>query len=268
MIPVTLGQAAAVFRAALNTRQPQLSYWPGFLGNEDGTVQGSDPDKVYVRYPSETSPAVEVVNGGVPFQAGLRIMVGFRPEQPELVQALGTADVRMSVVGNIIPTMRAHAPQHLWGYSDPVYIMLRQLVNLAVYSNGDLTVRLMAGVVRVGVLDVIVEQQTLDLEPYLPAGACYVLISCGADGVAVLTVGATVASTSALTPADVPATPPGHYRSAAIQLFDGQTIIRDGLALTDIFDLRLAQEGNFTTAATISVTEPVTTWPGMLWVEP
>ena len=65
--------AVRAMQGLMKQKQEILESWPAYTGNEDGTVQGSKPNFIYVRYPTSDSPAVEVYNGtsGVGWIAGL-----------------------------------------------------------------------------------------------------------------------------------------------------------------------------------------------------
>ncbi len=236
-----------------SSKQDILDSWPAYVGNEDGTVAGSRPNYIQVRYPSTDSSAVEVYNGtsGVGWVAGVKIMVGIKAHRPDLVQVLDVNDQRTEVDGTttvIYMPLKPHAPQHMLGYSDPVYLLFRQIIDLAVYgdlASGPFFVRVQAGMIPLATGGFIEKTaQSIDLTAHIPGGgARWVLVSINALGSVVLTDGVVVASVTLLTSSNVPATPSGNFRLAAIRLYTGQTSITDTiLATTDIFDLRWPQE--------------------------
>jgi hypothetical protein len=239
---MTFQDAVNAVKSFNSANQPVLKSWPAFLGNEDGSVQGSSSEYVYVRYPSSTSPAVEVYNGGVPLTANLRVMVGYRAEQPELLQALGVADVRVEGSTPIYGGMKPHGSQHSWFYSDPVYVLFRQIMNLGVFISSGLIIRIMPGMLKTSTGYIWIADQTFDLTTHLPtSGARYVVISISDAGVVTATDGSDVADLSLLTTADIPTVPTSHFRLAAIRLVAGQTTIHDTYTSSDITDLRFPQ---------------------------
>ncbi len=250
----TKQQARKAIAKRFGSKQDRLDSWPAYLGNEDGTVGGSRAGYVYVRYPSVDSAAIEVYNGGVPEVAGLRVMVGYRAERPNEIQALGVADVRIdaAVVSPIQQTLKAHAPQHAYGGGDQVYINWRQITPLGVFpmNPASLSVQVQPGYIPRPGADVAVSYQLVDLTSHVPAsGARYALISFNSAGTVVVTDGAiNGGGTGALTNADIPDTPAGNWRSAAVMLYAGQAAVVENTTEIDIYDLRFPEE---TTAGTI-----------------
>jgi hypothetical protein len=230
-------------------KQAVLASWPAYTGNEDGTVHGSRPNYIYVRYPTAASPAIEVYNGssGVGLVSGLKIMIGYKAERPDLLQVLAEADGRIEVDSTttiVNSPLKPHAPQHGFGYSDPVYLLFRQITNLGVFTTtSPFVVTMLPGSLKRTSGDTSIAQQTIDLSAHVPvSGALWTLITINASGVVALTDGVTVPSIAALTPQNIPSTPSGHFRIAAIRLYSGQSLIADTLATTDIYDLRWPQE--------------------------
>ncbi len=182
----TKAQAQAAIAKLFGSKQDRLDSWPAYLGNEDGQVTGSRTGYVYVRYPSSNSAAVEVYNGGVPEVAGIRVKVGYKPEQPNLIQALGKADVREEVSTTVLyGILQNHARQHFWTGSDPVFVDFHQITPLAVYASSGLTVSIYAGNIQRGAAVVEVPAQTLDLTSSVPGTVGqgrYTLITLDAAG--------------------------------------------------------------------------------------
>ena len=185
--------AVRAMQGLMKQKQEILESWPAYTGNEDGTVQGSKPNFIYVRYPTSDSPAVEVYNGtsGVGWIAGLKIRVGYRSERPDLLQVLGEADQRIEVDSTqtiIYTPLKPHAPQHMWGYSDPVFLRFRQITDLAIYISTGLTIQISAGVIKVDSGYVKIASQTLDLTSYVPvSGEKYILLSIDGVGAIIVT---------------------------------------------------------------------------------
>lgn len=250
-----LKDAVRAIQAQQGGKQDVLKSWPAFVGNADGTVQGRTADTIQVRYPDKDSVAVEVraPGGSAGYISGVRIMVGYLAENPTEVVVLSDNDVRTDIDLTSSITylpLRPHAAQHLWGYSDPVYILFRQVLNLGVYVIEGFSIQVMAGVIPTPGGFAEVAQTTIDLTSHIPgAGARYALISVDSAGNVVVTDGGTVGSVTILTPNDTPDTPAGNYRLAAIRLYAGQTQLTDTLTMTDIHDLRWPPETLATEAA-------------------
>jgi hypothetical protein len=243
----TLQEARQTIAKRFGSKQDRLDAWPAYLGNEDGTVAGSRQGYVYVRYPTLTSAAVEVYNGGVPEVAGLRVMIGYRPENPNLIQALGVADIRTEISSDTpYGTLPSHGRQHFWTGSDPVYIDFRQITGLRVYPGSGIEINVYEGFIQRADEVIEIPAETISLTSSVPSTdgqGRYTLISIDSTGDIIVTDGTAVDDYTALTVADIPATPSGNFRLAAVRLYYGQTTISDRAELSDIFDLRWPQEG-------------------------
>lgn len=254
----TTQQARAAIAKRFGEKQNRLDAWPAYLGNEDGTVRGSRSGYVYVRYPSLNSAAVEVENGGVPEVANLRVMVGYRSERPNVIMALGVADVRAAISPTpILGQIGAHAPQHAWTGVDPVYLAAHQITNLGVFPSSGFVVTIYQGNIQRGASLIAVAQQTLDLTSSVPTGpdnGRYTLITLDDTGTVATTDGSIIAYYASLTNADIPATPAGHFRLAAVRLYGGQTAIVDRAVNSDILDLRWPQEYQAGDASVVALT--------------
>jgi hypothetical protein len=111
-------------------------------------------------------------------------------------------------------------------------------------DNASMNVQIWAGSIpRPGGV-VNVATQTIDLTSHIPlSGARYSLISYDASGNVVITDGAiNSGGFAALTAADIPATPAGNWRSAAVVLYAGQTSLVETRNEIDFLDLRFPEE--------------------------
>ena len=237
----TIDQIAKRLKGVLNRYQPALQSWPAYLGDGQGRVKGSDERHVLVRF-QINDPAVEVYNVEAPLIDGMAVKVGFKAEAPDLLQVLSYSnDQRMDNAA--YGFLRDHGPQHQWAGGDVSYIELRQWTPLRVFASGGYNVKVQQGVLPRQGVDVFIGEQTLDLTSHVPAnGIRYVLITLDDSGVITATDGIVIGSLADLGMDDVPTTPAGHFRLAAVRMYTGQTSIADGRSNTDILDLRWPQE--------------------------
>lgn len=251
-----LDDAVNSFLPIVNALQPRLQTWLATAGDGHGNIgDPTIPNHVYVRVLNNavgTAPAVQTIsvfNDAGLLSDGDRCVIGYSPDRPRLLRVLAKQDQRYDVapvtgttINNTIGVL-PHAWQHFWLGPDQVFIRWRQIYDLLITSNGDLTVTLQAGIIpRTGV-DTVVATQTIDLSAHVPAtGALYALISIDATGNPVMTDGLLGTSPLLLTIADIPDTPSGNFRLAAIRLYAGQTAIAESRDSTDIVDLRWPQE--------------------------
>lgn len=235
--------------------QTKLRSWLAYAGDGSGNVYTSQANYYLVRYPLASSPTVEIFNNRVNMIDNLRIIVGYTAYQPNLLQVLDVADQRVDSVDpndnpvnpgqpgytNVLP----HWVNHQYLGSDSGLINWRQVSALGVFPTypASLTVMVWPGTLPRPAGDVNVLYQSVDLTAHVPAsGARYVLISFDSSGNVVVTDGSIVAGGfGALTPADIPATPPGNWRSCAIALYLGQTAIVESIAENDFLDLRFPE---------------------------
>lgn len=129
---------------------------------------------------------------------------------------------------------------------DPIYVNWRQITPLGVFplDNASMNVQIWAGYIPRAGGATFVNTQTVDLTSHIPgSGARYVLISYDSTGAVVVTDGAINAGGfAALTAADIPATPAGNWRSAAVVLYAGQTAVVETRSEIDFYDLRFPEE--------------------------
>lgn len=258
-------EATAVIRRSLKTKEDRIDWQPGYMGDGAGNVRTSKANYYWVRYPFENSPAAPVYGvGNFSTVDGVRVIVGYLPWQPGLFQIICQSDSRLSVVNpadtpvaagygvGYVP-MADHTINHMYLGVDPVFVNWRQITPLGVFPTdpASLSVTIAQGYIPRPGADIFVAEQTLDLTSHVPvSGARYVLISYDSTGTAVVTDGAiNSGGFSALTAADIPDTPAGNWRSAAVVLYPGQTEIVETRGEIDFYDLRFPEE---TSAGTIT----------------
>lgn len=239
----TLLSASKSIRSALNAYQPVLKSWAAFLGDGTGTVIGSQANYFYCRYPAAESPAVEVYANGCPPNDGMRVMVGYSADQPKLIKIVSWTDSALDDRTN--DHVKNHGDQHGYLGGDTVWVDWRQITTFRVEPYSGLTVYVRGGVLPRSGADLQVVPQIIDLTSSVPGSAGqarYALISLDSTGAIVVTNGSVVTPIMSLDAADVPDTPAGNFRLAAVALQYGQTNITESLLQRDILDLRWPQE--------------------------
>lgn len=257
----TREEVVSTVRGVFKEYQPRIPYQPGFMGDSDAAdaaVNTNRENYYWVRYPYANSTAVPTlcVAANVPKVAGFKVKVGRLPWMPDKDQVLGPADERLDgvnpVEGSIV------YPGTTAGYAitdgssansgflglDPIYIDTSQILPLSVQPSTGLSVQIMPGTIPRPGADINIAYQVLDLTSHVPgSGARYVLISYDSTGAVVVTDGSiNSGGFAALTNADIPDTPAGNWRSAAIVLYTGQTTIVRTSAENDFLDLRFPEE--------------------------
>jgi len=231
---------------AFSTKQNVIEWKPATLGDGHGTVSTGN-NMVYCRL-SDNSSVIEVLNLRVQPVDGLRVRIGKLPEMPLVWQVLGQDDQRVdengqdSGGGGVYNTPLHHRTHEYLG-SDQVNLDWRQITTLRVYAYSGFSIGVLAGLIPRTGGDLVVATQTLDLSSHVPAsGALYCLITVDASGLLDTTDGTTIDSLANLALTDIPDTPAGHFRLAAIRLYAGQSAINESRNSNDVRDLRWPQE--------------------------
>lgn len=223
--------------------QSVLRSWPAYLGDGDGNVIGSQVNYYHCRYPTPESPAIEVYANGCPPNDGLRVMVGTTADQPNLIQIVSWND---SVLDDTVNDhVKNHGEQHAYLGGDTVWVDWRQIMTFRVQPYSGLTVYVNGGVLPRSGDDLQIIPQIIDLTSSVPGSSGqsrYALLSINTVGEIVVTDGSIVTPVMALDASDVPNTPAGNFRIAAVALQYGQTLITESLLQRDILDLRWPQE--------------------------
>lgn len=241
----TFNEAVRAVESAFGTKQNKIDWRPATLGDGRGTVSTGN-NMVYCRL-TENSSVIEVLNLRVAPVDGLRVRIAKTPEMPLVWQVIGQDDQRTDENGNngggVSYNVGPHHRLHEYLGVDQVNVDWRQITNLRVYAAGSMVIGVLAGLIPRPGSDLVVPTQTYDLTAYVPAsGALYALITIDTAGALAVTTGATVDSILSLTLADIPDTPDGHFRLAAVRLYFGQTAINESTVSNDIRDLRYPQE--------------------------
>ena len=228
-------------------------YLSAIIGHPDGSVYVEDrAGYVWARVGGANGQIIQVYARGMLAAYNLPILIYRLPHRP---RDYGIADLDIngwaSTGGGESNTggytgagyVQSHAEQHWYTGGDPVLVHLRAWTPLRVYPSTGFTIGVQAGIIpRVGA-DLQVASQTLDLTSHIPvSGALYTLITVDAAGALSATDGTAVAGILVLTLADIPDTPSGHFRLAAVRLYANQTALRENRSVTDIVDLRWPQE--------------------------
>lgn len=225
-------------------KQDEIYRLPGILGDGSGNLYPSGLSGfVYVTLGDKALP---VYNNRVPAQYGVKVWVGYAPEEPTLFQVLSTRSESPSG-SNFSGTGYAPAKRYEWmaqgGGQDPLHVHLRALTLLktGLSSQGGMYVELFKGYVWNAEQYLTVSTQDLDLTAHIPSTAskaALVLISIDESGSVIQTKGAEV-DIDALALSDLPPVPSGTvFVSSAVRVYNGQTVIREGRVNTDIVDLR------------------------------
>jgi hypothetical protein len=254
----TREEAIRAVQGTLGTKQDVIPWQTAMLGDGHGIV-GTGNNMCYVRLTSNSS-VIEVLNTKTHYIDGMLVRIAKTPERPLIWQVVDASDQRVDENGGgsgvgANYALPSHHGLHEYLGPDQVNIDWRQITTLRVYAAGALTVGVLPGLLARTGADLIVPAQTIDLAAHVPAsGSLYCLISVDSTGAIVATDGATVPSPLLLALTDIPDTPDGDFRLAAVRLYFGQTTINESTATNDIRDLRWPQErlpGNVETTGDI-----------------
>jgi len=234
----------------LALKQDETQRQPGVLGDGFGAV--TVPGLSNFNYVTIGDKVLPVFNNRVPAQAGIKIWVGYEPDQSDkvyknkLFQVLSTrsetpAGVEVGYVGY------APAKRYEWnasgGGQDPLSVHLRAFspLKLGVSSAGGMNVELYKGNVNDGTDFIPIARQNINLSAHIPttAGkAALVMISIDNTGAIIQTKGSEVDIT-ALAPSDRPSVPADTlFVCGCVRVYYGQTAIQEGRINTDFDDLR------------------------------
>ncbi len=251
-MPASSQQVQQIVNQRLNKKADRAHYLSAIVGHPDGTVYVEDnPGYIWARLGGQNGQIIQVWARGILPAYNRPIVVYRLPYRPrdygiadldvDAYPSTGDGDNVVGYTGNGYLTR--HGEQHFYWGGDPVYVDLRQWTPLRVFAAGGLTITVQEGVLPRQGVDIYVARQTIDLTSHVPgAGGRYVLITLDTAGLVTATDGDTVADYTTLNITNVPTTPTGHFRLAAIRVYAGQTAIADSLTASDILDLRWPQE--------------------------
>jgi hypothetical protein len=229
-------------------KQDELRRQPGIMGDGNGNLLVTGVDSfVYVTIGDK---AVPVFNNRVTPQIGVKIWVGYAPEEPNLFQVLSTrSDTPTGLNQNF--TGYAPARRYEWGAvnggQDPLHVHLRafSFLKIGMSTAGGMSVSLYRGRVWTGAAFIEIATQDIDLTSYIPATtgkAAFVLITIDSTGTIIKTDGADV-DIASLAISDIPAIPTNTiFVSGAVRVYNGQTLVQEGRTNTDFVDLRFSQD--------------------------
>lgn len=243
-------KAEKVFAKKINERfskkQNEMKRLPAQMGGGDGSLRVTGLNNfVYVTIADKTLPAF---NNRVPPKKGLRVWVGYSPEEPNLFQVLSTRSD--APAGDVDTTIGGYAPaiRYEWlaryGGEDPLNVHLRAFtpLKLGISSAGGLNVNLFNGYVYSGGY-IHVARQDIDMTAHVPStsGKCaLVLVTINTSGTVVSTKGSEV-NIADLVVTDLPAIPSSTvFVCGAVRVYNGQTVFQERKTNTDFVDLRFA----------------------------
>ena len=218
----------------------------GLLGDYSGyTVEVSGrANYVYVRLAGNI--LMQAFNNRVPNRYDRRVLVGYDPKEPHLLQVLGLQSDQ-KLFGEETTTesqMMLHHESHEWmnyyGGNDVVFTELRQFMPfrpMPIYVSGT-HVYVNRGVGWIGSQWQYVTGQIFNVGPYIPVtGTNYGLLYIESNG-SLNYSGSVTKDANSLVLTDIPAPPPGTLPIMAVRLYGGQTTVSEALTGTDIIDLR------------------------------
>jgi hypothetical protein len=237
-------------RAVLNKKfgkfQKRIEGVYGFMGDGNGNVDATRQPYIYVRQPDNT--VIEVYNKRIQPQDGLPILCGYDPLEPFLFQVLSVWTTSLYNPETVSPSnvLAKHGYRHQWGIGDDVvFVDKRQYLpaRVGASSAGGLSIDIYSDVIYINGGWTVLAPQTIDLTSYQPSTAGkskIVLLTYSIAGAITKTPSAELTYNSELI-TNVPAIPTGEIGLAAVRLYTGQTVIRDGYINRDIMDCRTWQ---------------------------
>ena len=264
-------------RAVLNKKfgkfQKRIEGIYGFMGDGNGNVNGSRQPYVYVRQPDNT--VIEVYNKRIQPKDGVPVLCGYDPLEPFLFQVLSIWTTSLYNPEVVAPAnmMPKHGYRHQWGIGDDVvFVDKRQYLPARVGASvsGGIKVDIYQDIIYINGGWTVLAAQTLDLTTPVD----YRATTAGKSRIVLLSY--SIAGTITITPTleltynselitDVPAIPSGEIALAAIRLYTGQTVIRDGYVNRDVMDCRtwLSSSGGTGASAFTGLTDTFASYSGL-----
>jgi len=242
----TLKEAQLAVESTLGTKQNSIEWKLAMTGDGKGQVDAGN-GMINVRTGANSS-VIQVINGGIALYDGVICRIIKPPEDPLHWYAIRATDQRVdengaSSGGSVALNTSPHHALHEYLGADQVNIDWRQITTLRVYAAGGFTVGVLSGLLPRPGADLIVPSQTVNLASHKPLhGALWSLISVNSAGALAVTDGTEIIPKSGLTLGDIPDTPAGNFRLAAVRLYAGQSAISESTLSMDIRDLRWPQE--------------------------
>src|SRR5689334_23303567 len=218
---------------------------PAELGDRMGHLY-ADPSRIFVYARVGNSPPVIVFNNRVPAENGLKVWLGFTPEEPNLYQVLSTRSALPGGSSGYQVAGYAPAKRYEWmatgGGQDPLWVHLRAITMLRVGADETGELQILTGTVMTSSGPRLIAQQSITsyTRPTNAGKAAWLLITINDDGDVIATQGDEVDVADLPTTAP-PAIPDGTvFASCAVRLYEGQTIFREARTNTDFWDLRFS----------------------------
>ena len=236
-----------VMRSKWRQKQDQLAYTPALIGDKTGLVDVADrPNYVWVQI--QDSVVMAYCAPGINRSPGMSVMVGFRPEMPQLLQVMGISSqgARMYLGGN--QALGKHHIQHEFPNSDAITISERQFSPLKITLVGAFLLTVLPGFVWIGEsLEYISVTEPIDLtlEVPLTAGKAKLIWFVIDNTGVVVTVNGSEVDFADLDTTVVPTFASSVcYILGAVRLYAGQNQVWEGLDSSDILDLRFPMRNN------------------------
>jgi hypothetical protein len=223
--------------ARFSKKQNELHRDAGVMGDPNGnlTVDGLD-NYVYVTVAGRSFPAYFNPSRITP-KAGVKVWVGYSPEEQNLYQILST---RSSIPDQSGATQAGSAKRTFFDIRSITFL------RIGMSASGGMNVDLYQGRIWSGTEHIPVARQDIDISSHVPVTsdkAAFVLITINTAGSVVQTKGGEVDIT-ALAHADIPAPPDGTaFVCGAVRVYYGQTTPIEAETNTDFVDLRMVDYG-------------------------
>jgi hypothetical protein len=225
-------------------KQDELQRIPGVMGDGNGHLYPDGLSNfVYVVFADKSMP---VFNTRVAAGLGVKIWVGYAPEEPTLFQVLSlrseTPSGSVEIAQGFAPAKR-YEWQAVGGGQDPLHVHLRAFspLKLGMSATGGMNVDLFRGYVHNGTTWLKIDRQDIDLTSYIPATtgkAAMVLITIDNTGAIVKTDGADV-NIEDMDITALPAIPANTvFVCGAVRVYNGQEKVQEGRTASDFVDLR------------------------------
>ena len=231
-----------VINKKLGKFQKRIECVYGIMGDGNGNVKGSREPYALVRQPDNA--VIEIYNKRVQFKDGLPVLCGYDPLEPFLFQVLSIWTTALNDPSALSPTnvLPKHSERQGYYGDDPLFIEKRAYLpaRVGVAATGGLSVDVYQDTIYINGGWTALAAQTIDLSSYLPTASgasTIVLLTYAIDGSITQTAHTGLVYNSELI-TDIPAIPSGEIGLAAVRLYTGQTVIRDGYVNRDITDCR------------------------------
>lgn len=237
-------QFSQKLKERFSQKQDELQRIPGVMGDGNGHLYPDGISNfVYVVFADKSMP---VFNTRVAAGLGVKVWVGYAPEEPNLFQVLSlrseTPTGSVEIAQGFAPAKR-YEWQAVGGGQDPLHVHLRAFspLKLGMSASGGMNVDLFRGYVHNGTTWLKIDRQDLDFTSYIPATtgkAAMVLVTIDNTGSIILTDGADVN----IEDMDITALPsiPANtvFVCGAVRVYYGQEKVQEGRTASDFVDLR------------------------------